>query len=57
MPTDINTLHIVLTLIAFGILVGAGWNLAAIALVWPGSQITWAVAALCVLIVVLAWAI
>lgn len=55
MPPAINTFHILITLIAFGILVGAGWALAHAAIVWPGSQWTWAAGVICILILIIAW--
>ena len=57
MPGAINTLHILLTLIAFGILIGLGWALVHMAVQWPGSQLSWAAAIICVLLVVLAWVV
>ena len=55
MPPAINTLHILLTLIAFGILVGAGWALVQLAIQWPGARVSWAAAIICVLLLALAW--
>jgi hypothetical protein len=57
MPPAINTVHIVVTLIAFGILVGLGWALAHLAIVWPSSRIAGGAALICLLIVILAWVI
>lgn len=55
MPGSINSLHIVLTLIAFGILVGLGWALAHIAVAWPGNRQSAAAAVICLLLLALAW--
>ena len=57
MPAAINTLHILLTVLAFGILFGLGWALAQLAIVWPASRICGAYALICVLILTLAWTV
>jgi hypothetical protein len=52
MPAAINTLHIVLTVLAFGILFGVGWALAHMAVAWPGNRIS---AAAAIIALALAW--
>jgi hypothetical protein len=55
MPPAVNTLHIILTLLAYGILVGIGWALALMAIAWPASRIASAAGVICLLILILAW--
>jgi hypothetical protein len=55
MPAAINTLHIVLTVLAFGILFGVGWALAHMAVAWPGNRISAAAAIIALLLLALAW--
>ena len=57
MPEAINSFHIVLTLIAVGILIGLGWQLIAMAITWPVSRVGGLAALVGVLVVVLAWVI
>jgi hypothetical protein len=55
MPPAVNTIHIVLTLIAYGILIGLGWALAQLAVAWPASRVSGAYALICLLLLILAW--
>ena len=55
MPPAINTIHILFTLIAFGILVGVGWALAHTAVQWPAGVVSGAAAVICVLVLLIAW--
>ena len=57
MPPAINSLHIIFTLVAIGVLVGLGWALAHLAMAWPASRVAGAAAVICLLIIALAWAI
>lgn len=57
MPTSINTPHILFTLIAIGILIGAGWATVHLAISWPAGRISGAAAVVCLLILILAWVI
>jgi hypothetical protein len=55
MPPAINTLHLVLTVLAFGILFGVGWALAQLAVAWPGSRVSGAATVIALLLLALAW--
>lgn len=55
MPPAINTLHNLLLLIAYGILIGIGWSLAVMAVSWPASRVAAASGVICLLILILAW--
>jgi len=57
MPAAINTLHILFTVLAFGVLFGAAFALANAAVTYPGSQWTWAAGVICVLILIIAWVV
>lgn len=56
MPTEINTVHTILTLITLGILIGAGWQCVALAFTVP-SQKGVIAALLCLALVALAWVV
>lgn len=55
MPESIHTAHAIFTLIAVGILVGAGWALIHQAVQWPAGRAQAAAAVICVLLLALAW--
>lgn len=55
MPESINSLHTIVTLIALGILFGAGFGLVQLAITWPMRRVAAGAAVICVLVVVLAW--
>jgi len=57
MPEAINSLHIVFTVLAFGILLGAGIALAHLAITWPAGRVAAGAAVICLLILALAWAL
>ena len=57
MPAAINTLHLVLTVISFGILFGLGFALIHKAVAWPANQVALGAALICLLLVALAWVV
>lgn len=59
MPEAINSAHIIVTLIATGVLVGLGVALIWEAFKWPwkDSRVGGLAALICVLVVILAWVI
>ena len=55
MPPAINTIHILFTVIATGILFGLGVFLAQKVVAWPASVVSGAAAVICVLVLLIAW--
>ncbi len=55
MPESINSAHVLFTVIALGVLFGAGFSLAQLAIAWPSSRVAQGAAVVCVLVVLLAW--
>lgn len=53
--TTIHSMHIIFTLIAIGILFGAGFSLAQMAVQWPASRVAGAAAIICLLLLLVAW--
>jgi hypothetical protein len=57
MPPAINTLHIIFTLLATGLLFGLGFALAQLIVSWPASRISGGAVLLGIMILILAWLI
>ncbi len=55
MPAAINSIHIVFTLLATGLLFGLGFSLAQMIVSWPAGRVAAGAALVGVMILILAW--
>ena len=55
MPTAINTIHIIFTLIVEGLLLGLGFSLAQLIVSWPASRVAGGAAVVGALLLLIAW--
>lgn len=55
MPATINTVHIIFTILATGLLFGIGFSLAQLIVSWPAGRVAAGAALIGVLILIVAW--
>jgi len=55
MPATINTVHIIFTILATGLLFGIGFSIAQLIVSWPAGRVAGGAALLGILILIIAW--